>query len=44
MFGFVAADAFDVVDEDEDDDDDNVSDVIVVAAGLNLLLVRVVLP
>ena len=44
MFGFVAADAFDVVDEDDDDDDDNVSDVIVVAVGLNLLLVRVVLP
>ena len=44
VFGFVAADAFDVVDEDDDDDDDNVSDVIVVAVGLNLLLVRVVLP
>ena len=44
MFGFVAADAFDVVDEGDDDDDDNVSDVIVVAVGLNLLLVRVVLP
>ena len=40
VFGFVTVGAFDVVD---DDTDDNISDVAAVAAGLNLLLVLVVL-
>ena len=51
MFGFVAVDAFDiaVVDDDDDDDDgdddddDDISDVAIVAFGLNLLLLRVIL-
>ena len=42
MFGFVAVD--DDNDDDDDDDDDDVSDVAVVVAGLNLLLVQVALP
>ena len=49
MFGFVAVDVFDVAvaaaaTAAADDDDDDISDVAVVALGLNLLLVRVVLP
>ena len=44
MFGFVAVDALDVVFVDDDDDDnDDISDVVIVAVGLNLLLVRVIL-
>ena len=43
MFGFVAVDVFDVAVAAAADDDD-ISDVAVVALGLNLLLVRVVLP
>ena len=51
MFGFVAVDASDiaVVDDDDDDDDgdddddDDISDVAIVAFGLNLLLLRVIL-
>ena len=49
MFGFVAVDAFDiaVVDDDDDDDgaddDEDISDVAIVAFGLNLLLLRVIL-
>ena len=53
-FGFVSVGAFDVVDDDDDDaaaadddddddDDDDISDVAIVAVGLNLLLVLVVL-
>ena len=41
VFGFVAVGAFDVVYDDDTDED--VSDVVVVAVGLNLLLVLVVL-
>ena len=48
MFGFVAVDVFDVAvaaaATAAADDDDDISDVAVVALGLNLLLVRVVLP
>ena len=40
VFGVVAVGAFDVVDDDNTDDD--ISDVVVVAVGLNLLLVLVV--
>ena len=49
MFGFVAVDAFDIAvvddddDDDGDDDDDDISDVAIVAFGLNLLLLRVIL-
>ena len=42
ILGFVAVCAFDVVDDDDDTDDD-ISDVVIVAVGLNLLLVLVVL-
>ena len=44
MLGFVVVDVFDnIVDDDDDDDDDvdNIFDVIVVAVGLNLLMVWV---
>ena len=41
VFGFVAVSAFDVVDDDDTDDD--ISNVVVIAVGLNLLLVLVVL-
>ena len=48
MFGFVAVDVFDVAVAAAATaaaaDDDDISDVAVVALGLNLLLVRVVLP
>ena len=48
MLGFVAVDVFDVAvaaaATAAADDDDDISDVAVVALGLNLLLVRVVLP
>ena len=40
VFGFVAVGAFDVVDDGDTDDD--ISDVVVVAVGLNLLLDLVV--
>ena len=50
MFGFVAVDASDIAvvdddddDDDGDDDDDDISDVAIVAFGLNLLLLRVIL-
>ena len=48
-FGFVVDDNFDVVviavddDDDDDDDNDDIFDVVVVAVGLNLLLVRAAL-
>ena len=45
VLGFVVVDVFDnIVDDDDDDDDDdvdNIFDVIVVAVGLNLLMVWV---
>ena len=46
MLGFVVVDVLDdIVDDDDndddDDDDDNIFDVIVVAVGLNLLMVWV---
>ena len=45
MLGFVVVDVFDNivddVDDDDDDDVDNIFDVIVVAVGLNLLMVWV---
>ena len=45
MLGFVVVDVFDnIVDDDDDDDEDdvdNIFDVIVVAVGLNLLMVWV---
>ena len=48
MFGFVAVDVFDVAVAAAATaaaaDDDDISDVAVVALGLNLLLVWVVLP
>ena len=48
MFGFVAVDVFDVAVAAAATaaaaDDDDISDAAVVALGLNLLLVRVVLP
>ena len=48
MFGFVAVDVFHVAVAAAATaaaaDDDDISDVAVVALGLNLLLVRVVLP
>ena len=46
MFGFVAVDVFDVDDDDDDKDDDkdDIFDVVIVAVGLNLLLVGVALP
>ena len=48
MFGFVAVDVFHVAVAAATTaaaaDDDDISDVAVVALGLNLLLVRVVLP
>ena len=45
VLGFVVVDVFDNivddVDDDDDDDVDNIFDVIVVAVGLNLLMVWV---
>ena len=45
VLGFVVVDVLDDIvdddDNDDDDDDDNIFDVIVVAVGLNLLMVWV---